>query len=655
MLLPSEYPDLKQGSYIDYDVEANGLYPDDGHYITTVSVAWFCRDALDSCRCGDIHHHAAPFDQEPYGKPWYTGPLPLFGGDHNLPESEWHALHQWIIRQRPYLVAHNGQYDVIMAERGVRESLWGHPCGYDLLPWFRHDSMLTSRALRPTESAALKPTYERLFSGGKEAREAERRKDEWLRKNKRKYVAMGYPFTGKDDKGYDLVPWEIIGPYASMDAKMSLQIIEHDLAEFENSEFYGFYLQDMEIVRQAVRQERRGLPYDANTSLKQIPEIRKRMRRIAEQLPFDPTPDNAKYYFFTVGGDTPKGVQTLGLTAPRVTKAGAASLDALTVKEFANDNVPHAALWRDYSLLKRAGGTYYAGWADRAGADGRLRARIRTTGTVSTRFSIERINLQAMPQDGKMDADTGGVLDGIPTPRQLIHKAVAEQYPDWILVEGDMSQAELRLGSWEAGCQVMLDAYAEGADMHQLTADRIGVARKPGKVANLSLEYGSGAATFNEMLKGWDLYLPWAEVQEIHSGWNRTYPEFKKAYYKWERIAKRQGYVPFTNGVRRYFRAFEDFNSAWNQRIQGSLAQYMRRWILECEDICRRWGIYEQDSKAGVLMQVHDSMIMLLPRECEQAVRAECREAGLALWAEEFPGLPGDIDWAEFACGPLDN
>jgi hypothetical protein len=63
------------------------------------------------------------------------------------------------------LIAHNAQFDLIMARGGVMDYRWGHGHGVDLVPNVYWDTMLANYVLWPQEMLGLKETFERLWPG----------------------------------------------------------------------------------------------------------------------------------------------------------------------------------------------------------------------------------------------------------------------------------------------------------------------------------------------------------------------------------------------------------------------------------------------------------------------------------------------------------
>jgi hypothetical protein len=578
----------------------------------------------------------------------------------NLSVDEWAALLMWLDGLR--IVMHNAQYDLIMMDAGPAD--WTGIDGVKLDTAVHWDTMLGCKNLWPVHPKGLGPTADRLKLGKKLGDPVK----DWIRKNKAKYVKQGYPSWGS---GYDLVPWLLMGEYAAVDAVLTLKVFRVQRAEFADGfgDWVEFTTKQMPLMKQFVRMERRGMPFPAERSAGYVGILERKQREVAKSLPFAANKEAALKFFFSTE-TTSKGVGGLGLTPVNVGKAtkqwpaGAPTLDAEVLGDMARDGVMGAAPWKLYTDLGRLASMYYGGYADKTGPDGRLRARIRqireetkTSDGMADRLSIERVNLQAMPHDGKLKAALEG-LD-MPTVRALIAWEVEENYDGWDLWELDLSQAELRVGALLSGCKPMLRAFTEGRDLHQDTADLIHAPRKTAKMSNFLLLFDGGWMTFMRQVKrqtGGDVQLTPAEAKKIVFPWKRAYPQYKKMADIWERFVQEHGFVPLANGQLRWFTARErqwDARKGWNQRVQGSIQQLFQEWLLEAEEICNRHGVQlradtEGIGGAGVLMTVHDSIICLLPREKADVIVKEIQAAAVRLWDEMFPGVPGAVDAKTF-------
>ena len=657
------------------DTETSGLHVDDGARVAVVSVAFETDETWDGILRdhgrGQGDHNdpiqgtepyfdslkvslvsfAWPFDQGTTGtgKPEDTGQASFFDRADNLDRHEYECLLTWLKmvgqHHKQYLIMHNAKFDMHMMWAGVRQ--WPG-AGIDLSSYLLWDTQNVCHLAWPEHKTSLKPTSKRLW-GIAETDESE--------------IVQAHLKTAKLPRGrWDLVPWEIIAPYAQQDARLTYRLYKHQkhlldhgklAAWFESDEPLKITAEEAIARRLAVtvmlyKIERRGLPFDAETAEKTGVIIDRKVEDLKAQLPFQPpTLPMAKHYWF--GHGESRGVVGLGLKPYAFTQSGLPQMNAQVIEKMAKDNVKAASTWRDLQKLQTVGSRWYHGWSSMVGADGRLRASFRQNGTVSGRFSVERVQLQAIPHDYRLN---GEIMDGIPTPRQLISNGVPAGYELWEL---DLAQAELRVAALYANCERMLTLIKNGDDLHadaatQLfgvkpTDDNWGEMRNVAKRANFSLIFGVGADKLRGDIEAQTgIVLSRADTQQLIHDWHNLYPEFHRSIESHMRIIeKRQdqhgrAWVTLWNGERRWFTEYEETHKAFNQRVQPSLAQFGLDWWLATER--RLMGMDGQ----GIVMTIHDSLVLLLRADTAGDTAAEIQMLGEQLWDEVFTGVPGGVD-----------
>lgn len=642
-MLPSQLPDLAFETWVACDTETSGLFADDGARVSTVSVAWRDPDT------NELVGYAWPFDQGVYGKPEDRGQETIWPDAENLDLDEWAALLDWL-SLRP-LIFHNAKFDLEKLRVGCRR--WPG-IGLDLQGTTMWDTQNVTHLLWPLAgTTSLKPTSARLF--GADVEDESKAVKEYLRKKK---LPAGR---------WDLIPWDILGPYATQDALLTYRLYEYQVAGIDAGEL-GTWLENVyETIERRLqttlvlyRMEWRGLPYDEVESRMAGDECVQRATAVASTLPFGPTGPKAKHFFFG-DGKSDRGIECLNLPPYAVSdKTSEPSLTAEILERMVEDQVPYAERWLEWNKVDNAASMWYNGYADKMGQDGRLRCCFRQNGTVSSRFSVERVNLQAIPQDYRLNNYIA--LDGVPTPRDLIAGAVRKMKGKWKIYELDLAQAELRVAAMFAKCDPMLEMINEGQDLHAVTTRELfnldighpdwGKYRQVGKRGNFSLIFGAKWLTFMRMVsKETGIRLKDYESQDIVAKWNRLYPEFGEAIERHSNaIASRQvkhgyGWIDLINGERRWFEQYEEAHKAFNQRVQANLAQFGVDWMLRTDEYLRNAG-YSEESGTGLVLTIHDSQVLLLPDNWKGGKLAEaCAEVGRELWKEWFPDVPGEVDY----------
>lgn len=639
---PSELPEWVQRCALDtedgtIDRPDGALYPDDGARVSDVSVAWHTP-------LGVVETHA-----------WRFWDAEGHEGFEPLPESEWDALCDWLLR-REGIVMHNSLYDCIMMEVGTGNGYRG----VDLLDLVCWDTLLVAAFLDPTELTALGAQSE-IHLGETDKADTLKPIKQWLA-DRRRAAAKGrnaenarrrkegkenLPPTPAEIRyqpwAYYLAPWELVEPYAASDASQTIRLARQQWARLRDGEAgrnpWPTVHHDLEVMRTLCRMERRGLPYDVERSLEVAAKLRWRRVELEAELPFGkPTPTKLKEWFFDRHRVKPLKVSD---------KTGEPSCDAETIDYMAETDVPGAAELNRYKKVDGAETRWYRPFAEMTGSDGRLRPRYRQTAVRSGRLSIERAQLQAIPHDYVLEKSPE--LSPYPTPRQCIRPEEG-----WDLWEMDLAQAELRVAAWMAVAETMLAIIREGRDPHgELASATFGVKkgddeffryRQVGKRGNFSLIFGIGKDKLKADIRsqtGVDLPMP--QVMKMIRTFRDMHPEFGRAIDRDSRAAERSRHVTLVNGRQNWFKSFErDLHKAFNRRVQASIGEFAKAWMVDADAMLRR---EIEDPRHGLLLQIHDSLVMSVPAgESGAALAKRARQIGLDKWDEWFQRPAVDSD-----------
>lgn len=621
---------LPNGHTVIVDTETSNLYPDSGQFVSVVSFAYRRPDD------GQLVAKALPFDQGPMqpdltsGDPWANNALakeldartfkriskwPQWALDDNAPNL--HSKHFiGLITEllRFKLVFHNAKFDMLAIRNGLRST-----SGLDLEGAFYHDTQLAQHVEEPQMPTALKLTAVRLelADGGED--EAQKALDPWLG-----------PKQGKNaDPRYDLVPWSVMSPYATEDALLTHLLYDYQVENGYSKGNWDHVLREFNLMLTLYRMEQRGLPFDATGMRENSKLLEVERKRLAEIIPFKggtdgPTPASARRFFFT---DAERPPFKDKITKPSKTfPQGQAQVDDEVIERLVKAKVPFASEYAAHEGAKSAYSKWYGAWPNLAGKDGRLRTCHRQGRVVSGRLSVERVQLHAIPHDARMPQVPGliPVREFFPSP------------PGYELWEFDISQAEIRIATAVARCQPMLDGIEAGDDSHSI-ATRLMFAdqfagyegreeehpkwdefRQVAKRCNLGILYGIGAGGLRDQIaKFTGIVYPMTKVRGFRDQWLEAFPEFAVALERTQERAERQGFVRLYNGRIRWFDEHEPSHKAFNQYVQGSLAETMKDVMCEVEDTY-------PDS---LLLQIHDSLVMQIP------------ESDVPTWTKEIPEL----------------
>lgn len=611
---------------------------------------------------------------------WFYRPSP------NVEAKWWDELMAWFARQR--LQYWNAKFDMTMAAAGLRgcadasEQIPGGFVGggVDLEPAFQWDGMLVEAVLKPQYGVALKSTSEKM-------RLARRAREAGI------YIADGTeaaeaaalapwvgPRTGKNaDPRYDLIPWEVMGGvaqgtvtetgytggrpgYAAVDAILTLLAIEEQGRWLD--EFDGFWWshidRQFDLMRALYRMERRGVGFDTEGCYAERDRLEITKRDVAGSMPFDPTPAKARVFFFGDPADPEPSKRGLG-AIPRTDKMTPVKREPQVDEEVIRDLAKHAnqeiaTAARQYELhegVKSAISKWYQAWPDLIGDDGRLRVTYNQGKVVSGRLSASRVQLQAIPHDYQIDEIApmvGQVTDGRPL-RSI--REFFEPKRGFGLWEFDVANAEPRIATMIARCQPMYDGImVEGNDTHTVAtllmfAGVMGVDskgnefgpdhadwtmyRQVGKRCNLGILYAAGPAAIREQIRKFTgVDYPEKQVRVWVEAYRSAFPQFVRATEWWSRFAEKTGYVRLINGRLRYFQVYEPIHKAFNQVIQGSVAETITDAMIEVERQAMEGGYAD-----ALLLQTHDSMVMELPDGAEGVAQFAAASAAVRLCFEK--------------------
>ena len=230
--------------------------------------------------------------------------------------------------------------------------------------------------------------------------------------------------------------------------------------------------------------------------------------------------------------------------------------------------------------------SYYAPFLEMLDGDAAIHANVKLHGTVSGRPSIEKPQLQAIPQYTKV----------------YRVKDIFRARPGRTLISADYSQMELRLGAHYAGDYYLRKAFREGRNVHQFVADLADVTYTNAKRVNFALLYGTGATTLAKTM-GCSVS---AATKFLKAGHLR-HPRYKTMYNAIQRMARKNEYIRMWSGrVRRYNTRYtqQGMYKALSNLIQGGVAEIMRYAITGVDmDLV-------QTGQADTLLQVHDQIIL---------------------------------------------
>jgi DNA polymerase-1 len=189
--------------------------------------------------------------------------------------------------------------------------------------------------------------------------------------------------------------------------------------------------------------------------------------------------------------------------------------------------------------------------------------------------------------------------------------------PGNLLISADYSQIELRVLAHVADIAQLKQAFADGLDIHAMTASEMfqvpieGMAsevRRRAKAINFGIIYGISAFGLANQLG-----IPREEAGDYIRTYFQRFPGIKDYMDSTKAFAREHGYVETIFGRRAHYpeirssnpqmRAFNE-RAAINAPIQGSAADIIRRAMIRMEGALAKARL-----GARMLLQVHDELV----------------------------------------------
>ena len=423
--------------------------------------------------------------------------------------------------------------------------------------------------------------------------------------------------TGKAQKSFKHVPLEPATCYAAEDADVTLRIYQHLRPRLQAEGLLTVY-ETLERPMPPVlaQMENAGIRVDPDQLARLSHDFSVRMIELeaeAHRLAGRP---------FNLG--SPKQIgevlyQEMGLASKRTTATGAQGTDASVLEDLAaqGHDLPRVLLdWRQLSKLK---GTYTDNLvAAIAPRTNRIHTSYSLASTTTGRLSSNDPNLQNIP----IRTEEG---------RKIRKAFVAE--PGKLLISADYSQIELRLLAHIGDIPQLKKAFADGLDIHAMTASEMfGVpiegmpaeTRRRAKAINFGIVYGISAFGLANQLS-----IPQDEAGAYIKTYFERFPGIRAYMDRTKQWARTQGFVttifgrkvniPAVYSKSQAERAFGD-RAAINAPIQGAAADIMRRAMIRMPDALKAEGL-----QAQMLLQVHDELVFEAPEAEADAVIAVAR------------------------------
>ncbi|GLP97564.1 DNA polymerase I [Paraferrimonas sedimenticola] len=418
---------------------------------------------------------------------------------------------------------------------------------------------------------------------------------------------------------FNQIALEQAGPYAAEDADITLRLHQKLWPQIEKEAGLKRVFEELELPLLSIlsKVERHGVLIDSLMLSSQSQEMAQTLDSLQQQA-------------YEIAGETfnlssTKQLQQiffekLGYPILKKTPKGAPSTAEEVLVELALD-YPLPKIILEHRSLSKLKSTY----TDKLplmvhGETGRVHTSYHQAVAATGRLSSTDPNLQNIPIRTEMG-------------RRIRHAFVAPEGHK--IMAADYSQVELRIMAHLSQDKGLLDAFAQGKDIHRATAAEVfGVAfdevtseqRRRAKAVNFGLIYGMSAFGLARQLD-----IPRYEAQQYIDTYFERYPGVQDYMERTRKKAAEDGYVETLFGRRLYLPEINARNgmrrqaaerAAINAPMQGTAADIIKRAMIQVQG----WIDSLDDDSISIIMQVHDELVFEVREEKLQEYTAKVTE-----------------------------
>lgn len=262
----------------------------------------------------------------------------------------------------------------------------------------------------------------------------------------------------------------------------------------------------------------------------------------------------------------------------------------------------------EYRQLTKLKSTYADGLAGYIREDNRIHGKFHQTIAATGRISSTDPNLQNIP----IRMELG---------RQIRKVFIPED--DYVFLDADYSQIELRVLAHMSGDERLINAYREAKDIHRITASEVfhipfdevtPAQRSSAKAVNFGIVYGISSFGL-----GQDLNISRKEAERYIEKYFETYPKVKQYLDRLVAEAKETGYsstlfgrrrpVPELNSSNFMQRSFGE-RVAMNAPIQGTAADIIKIAMIRVNE-----RLKAENFRSRLILQIHDELLVEAHKE----------------------------------------
>lgn len=419
----------------------------------------------------------------------------------------------------------------------------------------------------------------------------------------KKLYEIRQPRIGLPEKQprFDWVDRKVLKVYACADADITYKVAKHALKELDTFQgegnALGVWNTECDLTKVCFAMERRGVKLNEGYTLAAWEHALLELERLKADFAKE-----AGVEFVDSGKALSEVFSTRGLPVATTAKGNPSFTDEILEKY----QHPLAEKVRDIREVAKTISTYYVNFLNMH-VNGVIHPTMWQAGTRTGRFSYSEPNLQQLTKD-KADTKKEYLVRGCFMPRE-----------GKTFISMDYSQQEYRMMLAYANETELIKQVMDGADVHQATADLIGIDRQSAKTLNFAILYGAGEEKLAKMLG-----VSRIAARRFKDQYFMKLPRVERLIDDIIRRGRSRGYV-YNWAGRRLFAEREFCYALPNHLIQGGGADVVKRAMVDI-------GV-----EAPMLLQVHDQLIF----EVDAGTEAQHIPKWKHLMENAFPEMNG--------------
>lgn len=403
---------------------------------------------------------------------------------------------------------------------------------------------------------------------------------------------------------YTMAEDKLCEKYCVQDCLRTIGLYKYYWQALRELGFRKTYYAEMRLLKLIIRMERRGVQFNKHGVAEERSRLVQEAGR-AEQEVYK----GFGFKFNINSGDQLGGAirDKLKPSKTKLTPTGKMSVDNKALKYISQNEPVYKPLIDNILRYRGAdkGASYFDNYSSFAVRDNydllgyaplAIHPSFDQLGALTGRFSCREPNLQNVPS-----AETSAG-DFVANGRLAFRPR--EGY-DWYCF--DYSQLEARLFASDANEEFMLQAFAEGRDLHNEVRERMSVlsrlpqeqGRKLAKNVGFCKLYGGGPKA---LFVRYD--IPFDEGKALFASYDASFPGIARYISTITNACRTQGYITNAYG-RTIFVDKEEPYKGVNYTIQSNAADLIKGAMLRIDSYLRRRG-YD----AHIVLQVHDELVI---------------------------------------------